>query len=77
MSPNPHPPGWVGPARADNEHGRAARRDPVSCAGCHGGAGEALCVSCHRVGGVGGNPHPPGYRSNQPMTALPCRQCHL
>lgn len=74
---NPHPPGWVGIGAGDNAHGRAARRDPANCAACHGGAGEQLCVGCHKVGGVGGNPHPPGYRSQQPMSALPCRLCHL
>ena len=74
---SPHPAGWVGPGPADNEHGRAARRDPVSCAACHSGTGEKLCVTCHRVGGVGGNPHPPGWRSHQPLSALPCRLCHL
>jgi rRNA maturation protein Nop10 len=73
---SPHPPGWVGLGAGENEHGRAARRDPVACASCHGGAGEALCVGCHRVGGPGGNPHPPGYSSRQPMTAMPCRMCH-
>ena len=73
---SPHPPGWVGLARSDNEHGRAARRDPVACASCHGGAGEALCVSCHKVGGVGGSIHPPGFSSRQSLTDLPCRLCH-
>jgi hypothetical protein len=70
---SPHPPGWLG---LGNQHGRAARRDPASCAACHGGAGEALCVSCHRVGGVGGNPHPPGWSSRQSYGDLPCRLCH-
>ena len=73
---NPHPVGWVGVTRGDNEHGRAARRDPASCAGCHGGAGEQLCVSCHRVGAPGGNPHPPGWTSRQPLGAMPCKLCH-
>jgi hypothetical protein len=73
---NPHPRGWVGLAAADNLHGREARRDPASCAGCHGGAGEQLCVSCHAVGGIGGNPHPPGFSSTLPLSAMPCRMCH-
>lgn len=73
---SPHPPGWVGLTASSNLHGREARRDPVSCAGCHGGAGETLCVKCHAVGGVGGNPHPPGWSSRQPMSAMPCRMCH-
>jgi hypothetical protein len=72
---NPHPPGWVGFGTA-NDHGRAARRDPASCASCHSGPGEMLCVSCHRVGGIGGNPHPPSWSSNRSLTELPCRLCH-
>lgn len=73
---NPHPPGWLGLTPAENQHGRAARTDPAACASCHGGAGEALCVSCHRVGGVGGSPHPPAWSSRLPLGALPCRLCH-
>jgi hypothetical protein len=73
---SPHPAGWVGLTSSENRHGREARRDPAACASCHGGAGEQLCVSCHAVGGVGGNPHPPGWTSRQPFTAMPCRMCH-
>ena len=76
MKRNPHPAGWVGPTQGENRHGREARRDPASCAACHGGAGEQLCVSCHSVGGPGGNPHPPGWSSNQSLSAMPCRMCH-
>ena len=75
---NPHPPGWVSAGAGGNAHGLAARRDPVSCASCHGGAGEQLCVSCHRVGGVGGSIHPPGFDSERnARTEQPCRMCHL
>ena len=73
---NPHPPGWVGLTAGESEHGREARRDPAACAACHGGAGETLCVQCHKVGGVGGNIHPPGWSSNVPLSAMPCRMCH-
>jgi hypothetical protein len=73
---NPHPAGWVGITASENRHGREARRDPAGCASCHGGAGEALCVTCHAVGGVGGNPHPPGWSSRQSLGAMPCRMCH-
>jgi len=73
---SPHPRGWVGLTRSENEHGRAARRDPAGCAACHGGAGESLCVSCHRVGGIGGSIHPPGWSSRQSVGDLPCRLCH-
>ena len=71
---SPHPTGWVG--LSSNLHGPAARRDPLSCASCHGGAGEMLCVSCHSVGGVGGNPHPAGWSSNKSKNDLPCNLCH-
>jgi hypothetical protein len=74
---SPHPPGWVGLPGSRNTHGPAARMDPVSCASCHGGAGEALCVGCHRVGGAGGNPHPPGFSSHRAKSEQPCRMCHL
>lgn len=75
---SPHPPGWVGACAGANQHGRAARRDPISCASCHSGPGEALCVSCHQVGGIGGTPHPPGWSSPLDRARdLPCRQCHL
>jgi hypothetical protein len=73
---SPHPPGWVGLSAGDNAHGRAARRDPAACAACHDGAGQALCIGCHRVGGIGGSPHPPGWSSRVPLSALPCRSCH-
>ncbi len=74
---NPHPAGWIGLTRETDQHGRAARSDPASCAACHGGAGESLCVRCHQVGGIGGNPHPSGWSSRQPLGALPCRRCHV
>jgi len=72
---SPHPAGWVG-VGTTNEHGRAARRDPEACAACHGGAGEMLCVSCHKVGGIGGNPHPVGFSSRRNLDDAPCRLCH-
>jgi len=72
---SPHPTGWV--RARGGEHGRAARRDPGSCASCHGGRGEALCVGCHRVGGPGGSPHGPGFVSAlDPNRDTPCRSCH-
>jgi len=75
--PSPHPPGWLGTRGERNDHGPAAWRDPSVCAGCHTGAGEQLCVSCHRVGGAGGNPHKPGWTSKlRPTIDQPCRSCH-
>lgn len=74
-SSSPHPPGWV--RARGGEHGREARMDPGSCASCHGGQGEALCVGCHRVGGPGGNPHGRGFASAlDKMRDQPCRLCH-
>ena len=74
---SPHPPGWLTASAGGGQHGVQARIDPSSCAGCHGGAGEALCVGCHRVGGPGGNPHGPGFSSARDMHHdLPCRLCH-
>jgi hypothetical protein len=71
----PHPPNWV--RARGGEHGRAARLDPQSCASCHSGAGEALCVGCHKVGGPGGSPHGRGFVSTlSPERDRPCRQCH-
>lgn len=73
---SPHPPDWV--RARGGEHGRAARMEPGTCASCHGGAGEALCVGCHRVGGPGGNPHGRGFSSAlDARRDEPCRQCHL
>jgi len=74
---SPHPPGWLGLKGESNDHGRAAWQDPTECAGCHSGAGEKLCIGCHKVGGMGGNPHKPGWTSNKrPLIDEPCRQCH-
>jgi hypothetical protein len=77
VSKSPHPAGWVGPRGQGNDHGRAAWRDPALCASCHGGAGEMLCVGCHKVGGPGGSPHAPGFNSRMRKTIdRPCVLCH-
>lgn len=74
---SPHPRGWLGLPGQSNDHGREAWRDPATCASCHSGAGEKLCVDCHRVGAIGGNPHPPGYQSSgNARTGVACRACH-
>lgn len=76
-SKSPHPPGWLGLPGSPNDHGREVWRDPALCASCHGGAGEKLCVGCHKVGGLGGNPHPPGFTSQiNPRAQAVCRMCH-
>lgn len=77
---SPHPPNWLSPTKGGGEHGAQARIDPVSCAGCHGGAGEQLCVGCHKVGGPGGNPHGPNFRGTSDrrdkLHDMPCVMCH-
>lgn len=73
---SPHPSGWLGLPGQHNDHGRAAWREPELCAVCHGGAGEALCVGCHKVGAIGGNPHATGFRSRRSKADRPCRLCH-
>jgi hypothetical protein len=75
---NPHPPGWVGVnTRSLDFHGRAARRDIVSCAGCHDQGPATNCIPCHRVGGPGGNPHPAGHwPSASSLNEGMCRYCH-
>ncbi len=74
---SPHPPGWIGTGRGGGMHGGEARIDPSACAGCHGGAGEQLCIGCHRVGGPGGNPHGRSFVSTKDkLRDLPCRLCH-
>jgi predicted CXXCH cytochrome family protein len=74
---SPHPLGWITTSPGGGDHGTQARIDPMSCAGCHGGAGEQLCVSCHKVGGPGGTPHGHGFTSTKNKTRdVPCRSCH-
>jgi hypothetical protein len=56
----PHPEGFMTPG-SPHFHGQAARRDIASCAACHDQGAQSNCVQCHHVGGIGGNPHPPGW----------------
>ncbi len=76
---SPHPSGWVWPS-SPNFHGPAARRDIASCAACHDQGARSICVDCHKVGGIGGNPHPPGYTAQHPATEIRqngmCLICH-
>lgn len=74
---SPHPPGWLDPLSAFG-HARAARRDLLSCVSCHEADAETTCVPCHRVGGVAGNPHPPGFGGGMdPLVSGVCRACHV
>lgn len=76
---NPHPPGFNSPGSPDF-HGPAARRDINSCAACHDQGAQSNCVSCHKEGGIGGNPHPPSWllkhnREEINHNAM-CLSCH-
>jgi hypothetical protein len=75
---SPHPPGWVtNDLRLASEHGRAARRDILSCAACHDQGPATNCIACHKVGGYGGNPHPFGtFRTSRGVFDGVCRYCH-
>jgi hypothetical protein len=75
---DPHPSGWAFPGSADF-HGTAARRDIASCAPCHDQGARSICVDCHKVGGVGGDPHPPGWRHSRDEIRQNgmCLACHL
>jgi hypothetical protein len=74
---NPHPPEWMGAnANASDFHGAAARRDILSCAGCHEAGPATNCIRCHQVGGYGGNPHPRGWKSGRGVASEMCRYCH-
>jgi hypothetical protein len=73
---DPHPAGWS----AGGAHGAAARRNIVVCASCHTSNADQVCVTCHRVGGPGGNPHPSGFlkrneKGDQHEKPV-CRTCH-
>jgi hypothetical protein len=77
---DPHPSGWAFPGSAQF-HGTAARRDINSCAACHDQGAKSICVDCHKVGGVGGDPHPPGWSAHHGRDEIlhngMCRACHL
>lgn len=74
---NPHPPEWIGTnTQSSNFHGTAARRDIVSCAGCHEAGPATNCIRCHKVGAYGGNPHPSGWKSARGTDQEMCRYCH-
>lgn len=74
---SPHPLGWAsGLGMATNLHGPAARRDIASCAACHDQGPATNCVRCHKVGGMGGSPHPMGWRSTEPTSSAQCAVCH-
>jgi hypothetical protein len=75
---DPHPTGWANDKGGGNFHGNAARKNIVACAACHDNGADATCVGCHQSGGIGGNPHPSGWKKKtadigkNPM----CGICH-
>jgi hypothetical protein len=77
---DPHPVGWTLPGSGDF-HGEAARRDIASCASCHDQGPRSNCVGCHRVGGLGGNPHPASWLSHHDRKEIQsngmCTTCHF
>ena len=73
---SPHPSGWLDP-NSTVFHGPAARREVAACAGCHDQGAQSTCVRCHQVGGLGNNPHPPGFDRGDPGNQRMCRTCHL
>jgi hypothetical protein len=76
---NPHPASWR-VATGARLHADAARQNIASCAGCHDQGAASICVDCHRVGGMGGNPHPKGWSSRHPKSEISsngmCLSCH-
>jgi hypothetical protein len=76
---NPHPKGWTLPG-SGAFHGDAARRDITSCAACHDQGASSNCVTCHSVGGIGGNPHPSSWQSHHSLAEAQrdgrCIACH-
>jgi len=76
---SPHPPDFSFPG-SSNSHGPLARRDIAACAACHDQGARSICVDCHKVGGVGGDPHPAGWTSHHPRDEINrnpmCLTCH-
>ena len=83
MTADPHPLGFG--FREDptspNFHGRIARREIFSCAGCHDNGADTICLECHSTvekGGWGINPHPLGFTSRLGKTRdRVCLACHV
>jgi hypothetical protein len=77
---DPHSVGWTIPGSSDF-HGDAARRDIASCQSCHDQGPRSNCVTCHRVGGMGGNPHPASWLSHHDHREISsngmCTTCHF
>jgi hypothetical protein len=75
---SPHPADWLSPG-SPNSHGREARRRITQCAGCHDRGAASNCIRCHRSaakGGLGLNPHPPGWSRGGKDSDQVCQLCH-
>ena len=77
---NPHPPNWVFPPGSPGGHAISARQEITNCAACHDQGAQSVCVQCHKVGGIGGNPHPPSWLSHNSASEIRkramCTYCH-
>jgi hypothetical protein len=77
---NAHPVGWGTDKASGNFHGDAARRNIVSCAGCHDQGAASVCVLCHKVGGFAAvSPHPSNFKKSTADISKNsmCAACHL
>jgi hypothetical protein len=75
---SPHPADWLSPG-SPNSHGPEARRRITQCASCHDQGHLSNCVRCHRSarrGGLGINPHPPGWDRGGRSSNSTCTVCH-
>ncbi|MBI5508569.1 MAG: cytochrome c3 family protein [Deltaproteobacteria bacterium] len=76
----PHPAGYAVRGNAAF-HGDDARLHIETCAACHDQGAASNCVQCHKVGGIGGNPHPAGFikrhDAGQATTEKMCQACHV
>jgi hypothetical protein len=61
-----------------SSHGRAARRDILTCAACHEKGAATSCIDCHSAVKLPGvNPHPAGFKSKlSKSTDAVCILCH-
>ena len=75
---SPHPAGWSYPG--PTSHASTARRDIASCASCHDQGVRSNCIDCHKVGGMGGDPHPANWGSKhnlgEAQSKNMCLYCH-
>jgi hypothetical protein len=76
---NPHPAGWGVPGNG-KFHGPEARLHIETCAACHDQGAKSVCVECHKVGGIGGSPHPANWRKHHDRDDVRsnpmCLTCH-